>query len=1406
MTCKTDIESESDTVRKIKVRLGLILLISLLSVLPGISQDAGYEFYRPAQKELFDQGVNCLYRDSLGFLWIGTNQGLYQFDGYDYKAYKYDPFNDHSLCNNYVTCISEDRQGHLWAGTFNGLSRYDRNTDSFTNYLEENKDSNSVTNDQIKYFLNDKRNTFWVATNHGINRYDQQLDRFEKFPGYLPPDVKIGRSIVSLAEDNSGNIWIGTWNAGLIRFNYEKGEFTRFTHQNDNANSLRDNEVSTLAFINDSILWIGHYNQGIGEMNIRSLKVDYSLFDSSRDILKPGIRRLLSDHNSDIWITNSDNLVLFKGKSRQFQVISKPKADEGIITPHKPMFLYEDREHIIWLTTSEEGILYHHPYANNFKQYYRKLPKESPGVVQNYVKAFVEDPFGNLWIATFDNGLLKYSKDRKSYKRFRAGSNDTGKSILSNRLTHLFLDRNGRLWVATENGISVINSNTDEIENNIIKQTKEQDGLFVSFTGQTYQDRRGNYWIINQEGLDCFKPATNTWVHYNQSDLGGFSHYKFTSITEDSDGNLWFGTFNGLNRYNPESGKITQFRHNPKVHNSISNSYIQTELFTDSKGRMWVGTQDGLNQYIKETNSFINYSSLPGMLSNSITGILESDPDHLWIISNTGLSNFNVITNEMVNYGPAEGLGINSESHYKSPRGFLFFGGAHNDYFTFHTDSIKGNSLVPPVYVTNFLLSNKSLSISGEKLITPLKENIITSHAIQLKYNQNSFGFEFTALNYLLPEKNQYAYKLAGFEKNWNFVSSNRRFANYTNLKPGKYVFNVKASNNDFIWNETGDQITVIIKPPYWGNIWAYLVYSLVMISLILMARYLTIKQTKLKSSFELEHLLREREEEEHKLRISFFTNISHELRTPLTLISGPLKQIIQSSKSSPLSEEVTNYLSLINRNVKRLTELTNQLLDFRKIESGSMRLEIYQSDLVQFIREITETFVSSSRKKQLRVEFIPEMESLSAWFDPDKLDKILTNLIRNAVKFTFEGSITIRLTEISSGSSNTGRRVEISVSDTGIGISEDQIDQIFSPFHQVDRSYQRKNEGTGLGLALVKSLVQLYNGEISVSSQVGKGSCFTVRLPVDRESMPDNRIITPNELILSDNDASDEDIPDEKQEISASVPALGKSEKPLILIVEDNQDMRFYIRKILLDSFTIIEATHGREGLQMALVAIPDLIISDVMMPELSGTEMAQQLKSDERTSHIPIILLTALAGTGQKIKGLTIGADDYITKPFSEEILLLKTENLIKNRQKLKEHLIKQIGVAARQNLATGIEPNELPMENMDEKFLRKALNIIENHIEESEFGVETLAREIGMESSTLYKKMMALIDMPPGEFIRDIRLKRAVQLIGQKHLTISEISFMTGYNNPKYFTKVFRKHYGMSPTEYRAMKFGS
>jgi signal transduction histidine kinase/DNA-binding response OmpR family regulator len=713
---------------------------------------------------------------------------------------------------------------------------------------------------------------------------------------------------------------------------------------------------------------------------------------------------------------------------------------------------------------------------------------------------------------------------------------------------------------------------------------------------------------------------------------------------------------------------------------------------------------------------------------------------------------------------------------FRDQSGEMYFGGP-NGLTLFNPDSIKDYKFVPPVVITDFKLFNKSENFAGSKL---LSKNISETKEITLKYSQNVLTFDFVALNFVEPEKNQYAYKLEGFEKEWN-VSVNKREATYTNLLPGNYTFRVKASNNDGVWNEQGASIKIKVLPPFLLSIWAFVIYALIIAAALFQYKRNIQNREELKRNLALEQMEAAKQIEMNNVRLRFFTNISHEFRTSLSLIIGPAETMI--NKNQNFSSEQKQQVSLIRQSAQRLLRLINQLLDLRKIEAGNLQIYPSPGDLISFCKDIAKSFEYLAVQKHIDFSVISDQCALYAWFDADKIEKIVYNLLSNAFKFTDDGGKIELTLEVLNRATSISKSIQIKVSDNGIGIPEESINKVFERFYQVESPNQVGKGGTGIGLSLVKELVDIHGGNISIhsiernrSENSACGTTFTVILPLD---------IRKN--IEESTKTEDYSVP-----TMAEVMEIEPSENPinpLILVVEDNADLRAFISSILNINFRIIEAENGITGLKAALDHNPDLIISDIMMPGMQGTELCRMLKNDERTSHIPVILLTALSSIEQKIQGFELGADDYITKPFNGEMLKTRIANLIDNRRLIRERFSKRIAV----------EPKDIAITSVDEKFIARGIDVIERHMDDSLFDVEVFTKEMNVSRTLLHTKLKALTGLSATEFIKSLRLKRAAKLLSEGQLSVSEVSVMVGFNSRNYFTKCFTELFGVSPSEY-------
>ncbi|MBV6422133.1 MAG: Sensor histidine kinase RcsC [Ignavibacteriaceae bacterium] len=732
----------------------------------------------------------------------------------------------------------------------------------------------------------------------------------------------------------------------------------------------------------------------------------------------------------------------------------------------------------------------------------------------------------------------------------------------------------------------------------------------------------------------------------------------------------------------------------------------------------------------------------------------------------------------------------------------------------FNPDSLRNNEFIAPIVITDFRLFEKSHSFGKE---------------IQLPYNENYISFEFAALSFINPEKNQYSYKMEGVDKDW-INSGSRRYASYPNLDPGEYVFRVKGSNNEGVWNEEGTSLAIIISPPWWKTWWAYSSYALIFAFTLYGIRRYEMNRLKMKDKIKLDEAVLKEKEETDKMKSSFFANISHEFRTPLTLILGPAEKIYSNTSDNHIKDA-----DIIRRNSRRLLQLINQLLDLSKLEAGKLKLEASKGNIVSFVKGVALSFESLAESKDISLKINSEKDFIEMYFDKEKMMKILTNILSNAFKFTpEEGNIIVSVKECHAEPALPSGRlvsasyskleipkqvrddnvVEIKIRDTGIGIPHEEIPKLFDRFYQVDSSHTREYEGTGIGLALTKELVELHNGRISVESEKGSYTEFTLQFPLGKNNLKDEEIIeermAESGVILSPDKVGTKNLPGEvlnkNQRINSSHQNVGQAssvssrapqndnevneDKTIILVVEDNYDMRQYIRESLNGNYLIEEAVNGEQGVRKAEKIIPDLIISDMMMPKMDGNELVRILKNDEKTSHIPIILLTAKAGQENKLEGLETGADDYLTKPFDIKELQVRIKNLITIRQKLQDKFSK---IGSRTS-----EINEKKLSSIDEKFMFRVGEVIEKHISEEEFDIEEFCKEVAMSRSHLHKKLKALTGKSASLYVRSVKMVKAKKMIEDQSGNISEIAYSLGFSSPAYFTRCFKEEFGYPPSE--------
>ncbi|TFF38524.1 hybrid sensor histidine kinase/response regulator transcription factor [Mucilaginibacter psychrotolerans] len=1375
-----------------------LLAVSLFfACIHSFAQSNQYRFSQlDVSNGLSHNQVNAIFKDSQGFMWFGTASGLNRFDGYTFKVFKHDVNNKSSVRADFIYKIFEGPNKKLWISTRSGFCFYDPDTEQF--------------NDDMSLLL-------------------------------LPLKLPVNLSVTKIVQTSAVDFWFLSPDSGIYRFNTLSKQTKHYYHHISSNASLYSNSVTDITVDNKRNVWIVYSNGTVETLDSKADKITYHTDVFSKIIKgKNGYYSLIIDRDNDLWFYGSLvelGVYYYKPSTGTFLHIDKEsqaprlkanlinniiQADDGRIwigTDHggisvldKKKFeittllnrednaqslkqnsvsLYKDNFGIIWAFTFKKGISYYHKNIIKFPLY--KHFASDPGSLSfEDVDKFVEDKLGNLWIGTNGGGLIYFNRKTGKFKQYK---HDTGNpnSLSNDIIVDLCIDHNQKLWIGTYFG------GLDCFDGNTFIHYKHDDRSANSIADDRVwsilEDSTHRLWIGTFEGgLEIFDRSKKTFFHpFKQSDIRSS---MVSSIFEDKKGNIWIGGYLGVDVILKNNGRVIHYTSNSETPNSLIDNNVNS-INEDSRGLIWIATAGGLSILNPKTNTFTSLTKKNGLPANSISNTEEDREGAMWLSTSNGLSRVTLtptakaFTFHFENFDEMDGLQgreFNLNSALKTRNGELIFGGG-NGFNIFDPASIKPVTNKLKLVFTDFQLFNKSVvaneDINGH---TVLSKAIAVTHDITLNHSENVFSIEFAALDFLNPGKVKHQYMLEGFDKGWVNADNRIRKASYTNLDQGDYVFKVRASNSEGVWNPDYISLRIKILPPFWESTLAYIIYLVLFVSLLLFIRRRGIQKIRREFLVEKEKqeakLIIEQERQEIKrmqeldqLKTKFLTNVSHEFRTPLSLIMAPVDKML--TRAGP---EQHQQLNMIRKNARRLLNLVNQLLDFRKMEVQELKLHSRPGDIIRFISEVSLSFTDIAEEKKIDFVFDTTVESLFTSFDHDKIERILFNLISNAFKFTSAGGKVSVLLNVEKGACS-GACVEIKVIDTGIGIPLEKQNKIFERFFQHDIPESMINQGSGIGLAITREFVKMHGGEIAVESEPDRGSSFIIKLPVAISA--DKQIVT-----LADEEADSENLADVPHHESKATPKQEHTNKmPVVLLVEDNDDFRFYLKDNLKDIFFLIEASNGREGWQKALSQHPDIIVSDISMPEMSGIELCQKLKNDKRTSHIPVVLLTALTGEAEQVKGLEIGANEYMTKPFNFEILISKIKNILTLRDTYKRTYKKQMDVQLQ----------ETPLQNEDEKLLRSIVEYIELNIANDSLSVEELSRQMNMSRGSLYNKVLMLTGKSPIEFIRAIRLKKAVYLLEHSQMTISQICYEVGFNTPKYFTKLFKEEYNTLPSAY-------
>jgi signal transduction histidine kinase/ligand-binding sensor domain-containing protein/DNA-binding response OmpR family regulator len=1362
----------------------LYLLFISCSIFAQNEYNQMYFKHYSVENGLSQSWVKCIYQDYLGLMWFGTIDGLNQFDGYKFKVYKRNPKSSKSLRNNDITNICSDINNNLWISTSTGLCLFNRKHEDFL-YKPEWPEI------YIASTLPNKTNLI-IGSDEGLFSMDILTQEFKRIK-INNIEILTEHYISCLENDQKGQIWIGTLE-GLFTVD---SSFKNLKKIDLNIPSNEKLRISTIKSDEENNIWIGTETSGLFQIKPNHVSSDYQVINhfvyskSKRSISEGFIRTIEQDKFGNLWIgIENSGINIFNPNTPEdplITAISDKKKDDNSITSNSIHDIFKDKHGNFWLGTYGGGINFFNHMGTSFVLY-RHSAENPNSLIHNNVNVFYE--YNNKIMIGTEGGLSVFNPQSNIFQN-NGRTSPNNKNTLNDAIWAITSVSDDLIWIGTwANGISTYNTKTQTMK------ALAYEKLHKSNIFSIHEDSQGIIWIATMgNGLLAYNKSTHSIKTYltDINDPYSLSNNWVRHICENSRNELWISTGSSIDLYNRDKDQFIHFTSNIYDTTTISGrgAYI---IFEDSKQNMWFGTDVGLNYFVRKDSTFRYYQEDNGLPNNSVKGILEDGHGNLWLSTNKGISKMNNATNlpknpTFQNFDVSDGLQgneFNRRSALKTTNGYMLFGGTHG-FNIFHPDSLHNNKNAPEIVFTGFLLLNKEVDFHAPN--APLKKHISIADKITLKYSQSVFSIEYAALDFINSDKNQYAYKLEGFDKNWNEVG-NQRTANYTNINPGDYIFKVRASNNDAVWNSKGIQIAITILPPWYRTNLAYLFYILFIGFLIFAFRRMILMRLKLQHEIEIKQMEKEKLDEVHQVKTRFFTNISHEFRTPLTLIITPVEKMIHNTG---FSTEINNQLHVILKNAKRMLRLINQFLDLSKIEAGYLKLSVHEGDLARFIQTISDIFSYQAKQKQLHYTFEMNRESIICWFDSDKIEKILYNLLSNAIKFTPEGnkvSLQVKFSDDNNFSDTFPGYFEIRVKDTGTGIKSSEKEKVFTRFHQSHDKMTKSSSGTGIGLSLVHGLVEKYKGYIDFESEHGKGSTFYVRLPMARKLFNEDSIINKSEeeyfsvlnnshLINKQNNTS----------ILTEGNTQSKNSNYTILIVEDNIELINYIMDQLGEKYKILTAFNGTEGIAIARKQLPDIIISDIMMPETDGIELCKTLKTDTKTSHIPIILLTAKAADENQVEGLETGADAYLTKPFSFDILEARINNLLISRKKLKELFIQKVN----------LEPKDITITSVDAKFLKNAMDLVEKNMANTEFSTDLMSSGMNMSRASLHRKLVALTGLPPSSFIRTLRIKRAATLLLKGQKTVSEVLYEVGIKSRSYFTKSFKEVYGYSPKEY-------
>jgi signal transduction histidine kinase/DNA-binding response OmpR family regulator/ligand-binding sensor domain-containing protein len=1372
--------------------------------------------------------ATCILIDRMGFLWCCTETEIYRYDGNRYRKYSIGEENKRSHKATRLN-IFEDSKGRIWIGTSNGLAKLEKGYDNFTNFLPDTAII-PLLNNYIRSVNEDNEGLLWIRTNKDIFSFNTKSEKFTRFTtdslSCYPQNTSYTPEINCFLADSIGSKWFITYK-GLYRLNNRDKNFIKVLPDTSYPDLKGSGKINCINTDKKGNIWLGTESEGLLKWNFtqsRFEKIHIQPGGNAGKVFK-GVSFVLPDHDGSIWAFGNSVFTKYNPgddivKNYTFTYNTRTIHE----SPSSPVWIdqaFQCSNGNLWFINKGAGLIYRFDPDSEQLSFYR-----TPNFI---VFQCIIDHTESLWFACVRHDIFRLLSDQFPYLSLPVNNSS---DVIQVHKKNIIDDDQNNIWILLNLGIYIIR-NFDNKSYPAMHQFRFPNG--DSTTGSGFKDQKGNLWFASKRGdILMYNP-----VSHNFKDLTPWNEPDFTEmgamplIQEDKAGNIWIATsYHGLFRLSQRSDKLEHIL--DFIAHIDRNSYnLLFDFLIDDNDDIWLLTGEAILKIKIPELKIINLSDSAGeelscaecniridedskrniWLLNNINGLYvfdrsnntfkkvnlindENDDtaqeffdmlidrmDRIWIAHNRGITIYDPITGDKrLIITPRLTFDVQS---FQSKSGYVFY--INNDLLFIFKENVSANRYIPPVYITRLLVNG-----SDYNKILNKKADIRSLNKIDLPFNRNTLVFEFAALNYMNPEQNSYRYIMSRVDRD-TVISSQGMPADYKNLSPGIYKFWVTGSNNDGYWNPDGVSMEIRIHPPWFKAVPAFIVYALIIIFLIYiyirlrtahLIRDKILLETEVKTrTIELEQKNRQLAETD-RLKTHFFTDISHEIRTPLSLIIGPLENILNEEL---LSARLRGMIEIMRRNAQRLMNLVNQLLDISRLDAGKMKINLTKDNIVKYLRILVYDYLTLAESKHIKyIAELPEMEFIT-WFDRDKTEKIISNILLNAFKYTPQnGTVQCTVNIESASSKNDQYFLNIRILDSGKGISREHLSKIFDRFYRVEEHDETDGHGTGIGLSLVQEFVALLHGKIDVNSTQGKGSDFFVSIPLGKEHLSSDEyiIIEPSEKVSV--------IPDKikwEEKYGYSQQKKADNRKLLVLVIEDNEDLRKYIREIMESEYRILEAPEGRTGINIAYTMMPDLIITDIMMPDLNGLQLCSQLKNDERTSHIPIVMLTAKTSVDDKIEGLKTGADDYVTKPFYTGEFKARISNILAQREKLKLKYSK-LNLLSINLEITG---------SVDDRFVARIINIINENLKDHEFDVSVLERQIGMSRMHLSRKLKIITGLTPGTLIRNIRLEKAAELLLKKTGNITEIANSVGISNPSNFTKAFRNYFGVSPKRY-------